>query len=128
MRRQQGYRLGTAVQFNRQALSAYTWMKTNKGPQRQWLFHVRKVDTPFCPCSPTTTIQSGDHLTFSCPLLRQARRSLIGNRSTWADLDLPRWIGEGTRDPKDREDGVELFFSHLFRYLTSSDREDSHTV
>ena len=115
LRSRQGFRLGTAIQFNRKALSAYTWMRTNKGPQRQWLHHIGKVDTPFCPCD-STTIQSGDHLTFSCRLLQQARRPLIGNRSTWTDLDLPRWIGE---DPDNKEDGIELFFSTLFEYLTN---------
>ena len=87
-------------------------MRTNKGPQRQWLFHVGKTDDPFCPCNPDITIQSGDHITFSCPLQSQARQSLIADRSTWTSLDSPRWIETSPKGKK--EDGVELFFSHLF--------------
>ena len=91
------------------------WRCGLPGIVRFSVLSLGKVDTPFCPCDPAT-IQSGDHLTFSCRLLQQVRRSLIGNRSTWIDLDLPRWIGE---DPDNREDGIELFFSHLFKYLTN---------
>ena len=32
------------------ALSAYTWCITEKGPQRNWLYHIKKADTSECVC------------------------------------------------------------------------------
>ena len=32
LRRRESYRLGTATLWNRHVLSAYTWMRTNRGP------------------------------------------------------------------------------------------------
>ena len=88
MRRREGFRLGTATEWNRQALSAYTWMRTGKGPQKQWLHHIGRADNPYCPCDPDT-IQSGEHITFKCPLHTRARRTLIANRR--GECDPHRW-------------------------------------
>ena len=58
--------------------------------------------------------ESGDHVTFDCPLYKEARRALIAGRRTWAELDLPRWIETG---PNERKDGVQGFFTYLFHQL-----------
>lgn len=73
--------------WNGYALSAYTWMWSNKfkGPQRQWLHQIRKAETPLCPCG---ALQSGDHIVFSCPIHRTARQALLGDTNhTWETLD-----------------------------------------
>lgn len=113
-RKQPGFRLGSATEWNRQACSAYTWMRTNKGPQKQWLHRIGRADDPYCPCH-HETIQSAEHITFACQLHARARRTLIGERQSWEDLGVPRWIETG---PNERMDGVEEFFSYLFHQLT----------
>lgn len=87
-RRRPGYRLCTATSWSRTALSAYTWMRTEKGPQRQWLHHIGKAEDPHCPCN-HDTVQSGLHITFSCPTHAPTRNRLLGNKRSWEDLDLP---------------------------------------
>ena len=99
--------------WSRAALSAYTWMRTKKGPQRQWLHHINKADNNSCPCDDNTA-QSGHHPTFTCCLHSAARSELIGDRHTWEDLDLPHIITIGD----DEVDGVMLFFEYIFDQLT----------
>ena len=113
LRNQKGLGLGRVVAWHRQAVSAYTWMRTNKGPQRQWLYQLRKSASPTCQCG-DDQIQSGDHVTFQCQLHTQARDALIRGRQSWEDLDMPNWISTG---PDEKRDGVELFFRYLFRQL-----------
>ena len=114
LRRQQGFRRGSAVEWRRPALSAYTWMRTDKGPQRKWLHLLGKADSPFCQCDDQEP-QTGDHLTFQCPLHDQARKTLIPGRQSWEDLDNPHWIKTG---PNEKVDGVEEFFMYLFHHFT----------
>ena len=40
--------------WGRQALSAYAWLRTNKGPLKSWLHHVKKAPSPQCPCGHLT--------------------------------------------------------------------------
>ena len=47
------------------ALAAYMWTRTNKGPPKQWLHHIKKANSPSCICSHPT--QDRDHVTFHCP-------------------------------------------------------------
>ena len=61
LRAQPSLGMGHRPLWNRRALSAYTWMRTNRGPQLQWLHRIRKADSPLCPCD---TSQSCDHITF----------------------------------------------------------------
>ena len=75
-RHRASYRKGTAVEWSRRALSAYTWMRTEKGPHREWLHRIGKIDTPYCSCD-HATIQSGAHIVFTCQLHEQARKALI---------------------------------------------------
>lgn len=41
---------GRRVEWSRQALSAYSWMRCDRGPQKSWLHHVGKSDTTECGC------------------------------------------------------------------------------
>ena len=79
---------GQAMAWHRQAATAYTWARTDKGPLRRWLHQIGKADSPTCPCSPHST-QNGHHVTFECPLLLQARLELLRGRTTWESLDSP---------------------------------------
>lgn len=111
--------LGSRVGWHRKALSAYTWMRTNRGPQREWLYRIKlkRADSPLCQCG---EIQSGDHVTFTCPLHRTARLALLGNGThTWSTLDTPRYDpdDDGGEDG-DRTDLVMMFFSYLFTQLS----------
>ena len=113
LRNQTGLVLGRVVTWHQQAVSAYTWMTTNKGPQRQWLYQLRKCAS--CTCQyDDNQIQSGDHVTFPCQLHAQARNALICGRQSWEDLDTLNWINTG---PEEKRDGVESFFRYLFRQL-----------
>ena len=103
---------GNRTLWGRKPLSAYTWMRTNKGPQKQWLFHLGKSDTPQCPCG---TIESGEHIVFSCPLHDTDRKALIGPAQSWEALDDPRFH----EDDEDQETNlVEEFFSYIFAHFS----------
>ena len=114
MRRREGFRLGTATEWPRQALSAYTWTRTNRGPHKEWLHHIGRAENPYCTCD-HSTIQSGEHIVFVCTSHSRARRTLIPGKQSWQDLDSPRWIKTG---PNKKEDGVMKFFEYLFHQLT----------
>ncbi|KAF8417719.1 hypothetical protein EV426DRAFT_682033 [Tirmania nivea] len=79
--------------WHRHALSAYTWLRTNRGPQNYWLHLIRKVDSPACPnCDHPS--EDGYHITFDCPHHHQQRQEFIGDARTWEDLDTPIWKKE----------------------------------
>ena len=102
---------GNRPLWRRRALSAYTWMCTNKGPQREWLHVLGKADSPLCDCG---EVQSGEHITFHCPSHQIARQALLGNASSWEDMDPPRYH----KDDEDQEHNlVEEFFEYLFAHL-----------
>lgn len=61
--------------WHRGALSAYTWLRTGRGPQKAWLHRTGKADEPSCPCG--LPREDGTHITFSCPMFRKERRGLI---------------------------------------------------
>ena len=90
-----------------------TWMRTEKGPQRHWLHHAGKTENPYCPCSPDT-IQTGLHITFTCPLHTPTRNRLLGNKQSWEGVDTPHTVRIGDEDT----DGVMLFFEYIFDQLT----------
>ena len=99
--------------WHRKAPSAYTWMRTDKGPQKSWLHHLGKAQDKTCPCG--HQVQDGAHLTFHCPRWAQQRRELLGHRRTWEELHNPMWKKEGDEEPYDT---IELFFHLLFQGLT----------
>ena len=106
----------TQINYSYKALAAYTWLRTDRGPQRSWLHKIGKADTPNCPRCQYHT-DSGQHITFECPTWDTLRQSLIGQRKQWADLDQAIWIKQGP-DTKDIFDGGEEWFSHLFTFLS----------
>ncbi|KAF8418734.1 hypothetical protein EV426DRAFT_720453 [Tirmania nivea] len=99
---------------DRHALSAYTWLRTNRGPQNYWLHFVRRVDSPTCPnCDHPS--EDGYHITFDCPHHRQQRQELIGDARTWEDLDTPIWRKEEGEEGEEEEwDAVEAYFTYLY--------------
>ena len=106
--------LGRRVLWSRKALSAYTWMRTNRGPQLEWLHRIGKTDSPLCPCG---EIQSGDHVIFHCTAHRVARTALLGPTDhTWEALDTPRYDPDD--DEEEKTDLVEEFFSYIFAHFS----------
>jgi len=94
--------------YHRHALSAYTWYRTERGPQKAWLHQIRKIDDPSCPCGHPK--QTGEHIVFHCPRHNLMRSRLIGAKKFWADLDSPDWRKEG----EDSFDAIESFFDYLY--------------
>ena len=89
-----------------QALSAYIWLRTNKGSSRSWLHHIGKADPPNCPCGQHT--QDGQH---NLQLYRyQSHRTVRRRCRLVGGLGCAVWIPiEGEQ----LEDGVEAFFTYL---------------
>ena len=50
----------------RKARSAYTWFRSNKGPQNEWLNRIGKADPDKCRCGEVIT---GTHVVEECPEL-----------------------------------------------------------
>jgi len=101
--------------WGRHALSAYTWTRTNKGPQRGWLHHIGKAALPTCQCGHPN--QNGAHLVFHCPLTAELRARLLPEGAdSWETLDEPHWISEpgGRGRDEERTEGVESFFQDLY--------------
>ena len=63
------------TEWGKHSLSAYTWTRTNKGPQKSWLHHIGKAEDPSCSCGHPT--QDGDHVVFHCPLTGPQRARLL---------------------------------------------------
>ncbi|KAF8414594.1 hypothetical protein EV426DRAFT_722189 [Tirmania nivea] len=113
MRSEPGYGSNRCL-WHRHALSAYTGLRTNRGPQNYWLHFVRKVDSPACPnCDHPS--EDGHHITFDCPHHRQQRQELIEDARTWEDLDKPIWRKE--EGEEEEWDAVEAYFAYLYRAL-----------
>ena len=114
-----GFGRGKAVGWKRRALAAYTWMRTGKGPQREWLHKIGKATDTSCPCG--ERIQSGEHIVWHCELHdTERRRNKIHQTRTgdWKDLDDPLWVPnddvEGREESDDQQvNGVERFFDYL---------------
>ena len=110
---------GRRVGWKRRALAAYTWMRTGKGPQAQWLHRIGKIESPSCPCG--TSSQSGEHIVWECPTHNAERsRNRIAHttKGDWGRLDDPIWVPNDDvkgREETDEEqvDGVERFFEYL---------------
>jgi len=51
----------------KRSLSAYIWLLTDRAPQRAWLHHVGKAESPSCPiCNHPN--EAGTYITFDCPM------------------------------------------------------------
>ena len=103
--------------WGKHALAAYTWTRTNRGPQREWLHHIGKGEDPSCPCGHPS--QDGDHLVFHCPLLREQRGHLLPEEKTWESLDDPHWVTEagGNGRKQEKIEGTEAFFQDLYWFF-----------
>ena len=67
-----------------------------------------------CPCDGPTP-QTGLYITFTCTLYNAQRNRLLARRGTWEEPGTPNEIQV---DINRYEDGVIIFFSYLFDYLT----------
>ena len=110
--------------WGKHALAAYTWTRSNRGPQKSWLHHIGKAESPSCPCGHAT--QDGNHLVFACPLLHAQRERLLPPEADcWEALDAPHWIAEAGEDGKEQEktEGVETFFQDIYWTLRNGAEE-----
>jgi len=118
-----GYRK-TRTEWGKHALAACTWTRTNRGPQKAWLHHIGKAETPSCTCGHQT--QDGDHLVFHCPRLdTQRARLLPPGIDTWESLDDPHWVTEAGGEGREQEkvEGTEAFFQDLFWKMQGGDED-----
>jgi len=76
---EKGYGIG-CTEWDKHALSAYTWMRTNPGHQRNWLYHVGKSENARC-LHYGCPLENAHHLTFDCPKSHITRRAMFGNTS-----------------------------------------------
>jgi len=115
-------------EWNCHSLSACTWTRTEKGPQKQWLHHISKTDTPRCSC-PDEPPETGNHIVFHCPRFAAIRSRFLKGRSTWEELDKPVWMKEGEGADTEYFEATEEFFGHLYGPLTGrqTSQEDKGT-
>jgi len=86
-------------------------MRTRRGTQKTWLFHIGKALDTSCPCREPRA--SGDHIDLKWDIHRVQKTEFL-KRRTWANLDLPDWRKEGDHPPYD---AVESFFDYLYQFL-----------
>ena len=104
---------GSHIDWHRTAFTAFTWMRTNRGPMNSWLHHIKASHSPQCPCGDPR--EDGHHVVFACPLLAPQRQALLGPMTTWEDLDTPRYAKlEGEDDPID---AAEEFFTVIHSHF-----------
>ena len=63
----------------------------------------------------SNTPQSGHYITFDCPLHQQQRTRWLQGGSNWEEIDRSTWVRV---DANKYADGVAIFFSYIFDYLT----------
>ena len=103
--------------WHRKAISAYTWCVTGKGPQRKWLHHIKKTDSPICGCGPLE--QSGEHLVERCELLAEGRKlveqdELCTWRSRYVHKKEKKKKGPvGPEKEEEEADRLEIFFCKI---------------
>jgi len=94
-------------------LSPYTWLKTDRGSQLSYLYHIGKTHSPGCPCGHQP--ENGRPTTFACSRFHRERSRIVGATKTLEELDAQGWVKEGDHDPYDQ---VAVFFGYLFTQLT----------
>ena len=112
------------TEWGKHALAAYTWTRTDRGPQKAWLHHIGKAGNPSCACGHPS--QDGDHLVFHCPSLASPRARLLPPEiDTWEDLDDPHWVTEAGGEGRKQEkvEGVEAFFQDLYWRMKRGDED-----
>ena len=103
------------------AISAYTWCITEKGPQRKWLHHIKKADTPGCGCQHPQQQQTGQHLVEECSLLADARKPVEREeRRAWKTRHTHKKTEKEKKGPvepeKEEEEKLERFFCHIYEF------------
>jgi len=94
----------------RQALSAYTWLRSNRGPLGAWLHHIRVIQSPACPCAHPS--EDDHHFVFHCPRFHRIRNDLTPSTTCWEALDQPHWLKSILKEG-DIFDGVEEYFGNV---------------
>ena len=90
----------------RKALSAYTWCRSNKGPQNEWLFKIGKADSGRCQCG---EVMTGTHVVEECPELEQWRP----RRTVWKEWREA--LGERAVSKKEAEEEGDPLGASFFR-------------
>jgi len=101
--------------WDRHALSAFTSLRTDKGPKKKWLHHIGKADNPACTCGHSP--EDGWHITFECPRFHEWRAEYLGERRTWEELDKQVWVKRGEGDSEEIFEGTEAFFGLIYSRL-----------
>ena len=114
-RQQPGFNPRTC-EWSRQAISAYTWTRTERGPQNKWLHHVKKANSPACNCGAPE--ESGHHLVFECPRHAAIRGDFLAGKKSWEELYKPDWRKAGEGEDAWYFEAVEEFFGHLYGTMT----------
>lgn len=91
-----------------QALSAYIWCVSGKGPFNWWLHTIGKTDTDQCGCE---VVIIGTHVVEECLDLEEHRSQIDGERPTAA--------GGQRRAITGIENFLEIFFFHVFKFFAT---------
>jgi ribonuclease HI len=126
-----GFGMGRRCQgkWGRDAVTAYTQLRTNAGPFRAFLASDkggRKVDSAICRLCKARAAETGEHIVFDCNDIyrRRLRRRFIAEARTWTDLDKPRpRPKEGVGGEQAEADTVESFFAAILRRPDEKDEE-----
>ncbi len=112
------YGIGKRVEWDRQAMSKYTQLRTNRGGLGSWLHTLGRRDSPECThCRGED--ETGDHVVFSCrrPDRLALRRKHIPGVTSWEGLDKPIVVRDPERGrpragekEEEEPDQVYLFF------------------
>lgn len=113
------YGKGRGVGWKRRALAAYTWFRTGKGPQLEWLYRIGKAADPTCHCG--AAIRTGKHIAWVCRLhTNERRRNPISSttKGDWGAPDDPSWVPNEDMEGREETDDeqvyeVERFFDYL---------------
>ena len=95
----------------RKALSAYTWCRTNKGPQNEWLFKIGKAGSDKFKCGEAMT---GTHVVEECPELDQWRP----RRAVWKEWkEALGGRAVSKKEAEEEEDLLGAFFYRIYEFL-----------
>ena len=98
----------------RKALSAYTWCRTNKGPQNDWLYKIKKTDTESCKRGSKT--MTGTHVVEECPELDEWRpRKAVWKE--WREALGGRAVSK--KEAEEEGDLLGAFFYRVYEFLFS---------
>ena len=89
--------------WHRRAVSAYTWCITERGPQKKWLNHIKKADTPECDCQ---QLQTGQHLAEECNRLADARKTVRNELKAWKTRHILKPLEKEKKGPVEPRKGM----------------------